>query len=288
MKRLVMLTLILNLVPATAQAQPSPSKRTHYFLIVNTHSRDITAHGAPELDEGYAIRRLRRQFPSANFASVRATSNKDLRRELEAYRKNDILLDGMLVLSHGSSGGSGWPGSNATGQIPKEPYYFSRIQSQTDEVDVDLVNEGSVHSVFGPILSNWAPGAKILFTGCAPIAIGSESEKKIIMRRIAQNFQLTDGAIYMNETDSHLPFRQTFGQPFYTQPSLLAKTVNLVLQGASPAMVPVGILLQGVSNRGYTYKIKPGVGDQIFVDHYLNAEANAEATGERRSSPKAR
>jgi hypothetical protein len=255
--------------PPWASAVQLPKR---IVIVLDTKANDATGHGDLDLDDAYAIMGMEKQFPHSRVLLIRETENKKIREKLaELVRDPSVKVDALQVLSHGASFGG-----------PGQRHFTPYIGNENGTFSVDLDNERSVQQVFGPLQGRFSDGAKLVFEGCHTVALGTEAEKKLVMKKVAKNFQMNSGRIYMNRTAGVKAIRTYFMQEIYSGGGTRTVTSRIAAQIFSPiTFIPFLISERLLDNQGYTLELKNGRAE-LYRDNYFNAATTQLSVQEQR------
>lgn len=262
----------------------------HFFIVLDSQIQDIHGRSSPELEQGQAIARLEKQFPHTNFVVVQGSTNVEIKEKLKSYSQPNVQIDGLYIMSHGGnenllvSRKDMKRFANRPDELISKKFMMV-IANESSSFYVEPNDEESFNKVFSPIVGRLSPNAKIIFTGCSLLKNGTKQEKEILMRKIAKNFGLKSGSIYMNETEGNLLTRAAFEQPFYEQNGTGQKLTSLLIQALTPISLPILYLQEHLMyNRGYTLKINERE-SVLYEDNFFNAEKNPVSVGELKRNP---
>jgi len=285
-RRLALFSLLLSFaVPTGAGATEKP-----WLIVIDVHETDKRP-GNLDLNDGQAVAKLEKLFPGHPVALIRGNSNAEVRGRLKGFGSGNTKIGALYVMSHGSNQNLTLSRKDQKNYSPRNAALVNKkfvpvIVNEREDFYVELNDPASFNKVFEPIVGRFSDGAKILFTGCNTIEHGSPEEKLQVMKKVAKNFGLTNGTIYMNETQGALLTRSAFQQPFYEQNTLGEKTLTLLMQAFPWATVPALAVLENRSNRGYTLTVK-GPEARLDKDTFFNAEKGKAPTGVRKGGPAA-
>lgn len=249
----------------------------HVILFVNTLAGDSIEGNADDF-EGLQYERLQHQFQNSNFISIRTRSNSDLQHQLSHIVNSSTVVDALVVESHGDSdGGQGWYEATVSDYDGVFP------DGERGKFQVNLVSDTMVRRTFSQVIGKFAKGAKIIFNGCDLLAAGSENEKMRAIARVADNFGLSVGEVYMSKTSGENMRDVIIGQPFQDEPDEKSAAWHLVNQALWFLSYPEMLVIEQIEDRGYTLirdEEKDGVShDRVYKDNYFNAEKSAQPTG---------
>lgn len=281
--KLFVLMIFISIAQAVLAATTS-----RYFIILNTHPKDLRGHANLDLDEGQIIAELEKQYPKTNFVTIRSGDNNEIREKLKSYSDSSVTLDGLYIMSHGSSKKHLEKASKksstlvtADERMEENKFFYSQISSEDGRFKVNLASSSSVNKVFMPIIGKFTSGAKIIINGCQTIESGSERQKLIRMKQIADNFKLSDGSLYMNKTYGINAVSGILGQPFYEQSGAIDKLTTMATQAIWPITLPVyWIIDKFVANQGYLLRVRDSEAS-LSKDHQFNAARNKRSLGEQ-------
>jgi hypothetical protein len=257
-----LLALLLLFLRSSYAAEPS-----EVILIVDTAVGDTTI-GDADTYEAMLRGRLRQLYPGTPFYMIRASEETELRDGIAAAMERPWQVRALVVESHGYSSNT----SIVYG-------YHSHMANRSQRIDIDLVSEGQVHYAFSSLIGRFAPGARIVFSGCQMVDAGEEPEKMDAMAKVAENFGLKDGSIYMNHTDGSEFTEAIVKQPFTVETGWVNRSAHLSLQLMAVVSYPIGEFMEHVvSNWGYRYTVDSS-GAKLTKDDLVNAETRAEPSG---------
>jgi len=243
-------------------------EKEHVFLILNTHEDDFRGHGNLDWDDGYLIHDLKQLYPSSKFLLIRQNENETIKEWLSLLVTDHTIIDGLYISSHG-------------GYIDGHDNPIAIIASEHFGFSVILNDEASVKNVFSPVIGKFSQDALIIIGGCNPANAGDAIKIKALMEIVAQNFGLTHGSLYMNESYSASPIRQMLYQPYFQQPSLLQKGTTAVTQLFIVITYPLlKIIEEKYLNYGYKLKVRDGK-TELFRDREHNAQTSRQTTQEK-------
>lgn len=225
MKTIIMLLLIFWCICLSA--------KQNTCLIIQTGLTDKGGHGNFDFDTGFAINALTNKHPLANFAYIKVNNNDELKEALKGYQNE--TLECLYIESHG---------------IPDV------ITNEKTSFIGDVTSPYVVEDLFRPIIGKFSKNASIIFTACNLIDEGSKDDKFKRMKKVANNFGLKSGSIYMNSTKGYLITDKVIRQPFWTQETDRDKFGAFCFQLASPVVYPLYIARERLlTNKGYTLEV---------------------------------
>lgn len=222
-------TLLLAILFALGAGTAVAGENNGYFIVVDTVSQE-PGTGDPSSQEGLAISRFDKSFPKSKFVVILANSNRELREKLKPYSGKDSAVDGLYVMSHG--------GSPPPGELFSDHAFDSVISNKDSKLRIYLNEEYDVQDAFGPIIGKFTKGARIIFTGCRTLGMGTEAERASPMETIAKNFKLKNGSLFMMTTYSGNWVDITFAQPFYQQGNISESCAAAIRQATWPISLP--------------------------------------------------
>lgn len=203
-------------------------------LLIDTRVGDITI-GNTDYSENTIIKTLSKQFPESSFFTIRANTSDEISKNLNAYSQDQI--DCLYVMAHGNQ---------------------DLIGSNIHDFQVKLLDNKAIKETFGPVIGHFSKNARIIFDGCEILTGGTLEDKKSRMEKVAKNFDLTNGSLYLNETDGNSS-TELIRQPFWEQSDPLMKTCVGMWQGLAPLAYPIIYIKDYFSlNRGHLAEIKDG------------------------------
>ena len=187
---------------------------------------------------------------------------------------------GLIIESHGASGYQK-PANSSQERIE----YACPVIQDGEKINVNLVDRGHVEAAFGPILGKFTSDSKIIFSGCNVIEVGKNFEEKAkILKKVADNFELTNGSIYASEDVSGELLRGFFAQPAITQGSSSRMNfARCTTQILAPLSLPVLAAKQWMANDGYLIRVTAQSDGtkiyQLYQDRFTNARNNRMPSG---------
>ncbi|MFH0799146.1 MAG: hypothetical protein V2A66_03055 [Pseudomonadota bacterium] len=259
--------------PANTPISPQqPTKGV--FFIIDTSADDNLGAANPHRVM-YRRGDIEKSMPESEIVVISTTANRHLNRTLalEMRLRNNPPVDGFYLLSHGGGGLNKW----FSGGAWKD--YYSGVSNESGSFRVWLDDTYSVERVFGPILRHFSNKVRVIIDGCNTIDGGSEELKMRRMENIADNFGLTEGALFMLNMEGRNLVDIVFRTPFYEQKSFLTKARSLILQTFWPVSLPLSYGLDFLRNRGYTLRRLPDR-DELYKDRLQTAKTSPKLTGE--------
>jgi hypothetical protein len=275
----VMLGLILVTI---FQLQPALAS-DRVFIFINATEQDQKAHGNPTIDEQQIGDILSKQFPQSKMVVIRANSNDEVKEKLNSKIGPGTAVDGLYIMSHGRSEKAYSP--NPVMKFPNNiTFQFnSEIYNENENFSVNLRDESSVRSVFGPLVGKFSDHAKIIMSGCKTVGVGNETEKLLLMNKIADNFGLESGSIYMNSEFGSEIMRILSKQLTLDMPNNNMLVLHALMNVFSPIVYPVFYVGDYfVFNQGYLMRKKKDK-SELFRDDFFNARSQYESLGEKES-----
>lgn len=272
---------MLSLVLFTIFQFQSAWASERVFIFINATEQDQKAHGDPTIDEQQIGAILSQQFPQSKMVVIRANSNDEINEKLKSTIRPDTSVDGLYIMSHGRSEKANGP--NPLMKFPNNiAFQFnSEIFNENENFSVNLRDEESVRSVFSPLIGKFSFNAKIILSGCKTIGVGDENEKLLLMNKVADNFGLRSGSLYMNSEYGSEMMRLLSKQLTQDMPNTNMKILHVVMNTFSPIMYPVFYVSDYfVLNQGYLlrkYKNK----SELYMDDFFNARSQFLSLGEK-------
>jgi hypothetical protein len=240
-------------MPNATYGVATPSNRI--VFLINATLEDQAGHGQPDLDEANWRGYIRQKFPDPmiRIIRIRASSNAEIRHQLETSIDEFSEIHGLYFLSHGTSGvkPSGKP--------------FSLVSSENEKVQINLLDYSDVQNVFGPLIGRFEKGVYIHFSGCSVVGPEKVEEVESDFEKISGNFGLENGSIFLNKTVRfdymETYFRRIDGK-IYPKLALLSYASNYVW----PVIPFVLLFEKKIFNRGYVYVKEAGRGN-LFPIH---------------------
>ncbi|MEI8346505.1 MAG: hypothetical protein WCG27_03500 [Pseudomonadota bacterium] len=148
-----------------------------------------------------------------------------------------------------------------------------------------LTDPYEVKDILGPAIEKLSPDAKLIFTGCNLLKTGDKPEEKLqIAMRIANNFNMKSGSLYLNEQGSVEALESMYCQPIINNESSAyencTRTICQLLP--FPFLLLISIVEYGFANGGYLLKIENnnGIKTYMLYDDYLqNARKDNKPAG---------
>jgi hypothetical protein len=185
-------------------------------------------------------------YPSTHYIPIEATTPDDLNHKLAQHMDASTVVDALVVISHGAS-------NLVSGEI------YSTISDGDSMSRFSLfINlEDHVKKAFGPIIGRFHANSNIVFMSCALLEAGNFAQKAAALKKVAANFGLNYGTVFMNETNADF-YSKTIAQPTDHQSLSHDQAENhMRMQIVTPLMIgTIGVVLDRyIDNQGYRYQM---------------------------------
>ena len=172
----ILALLLIFLMKSVAFAQ------TPAVFIINTQEHDRGGSTSVYyLDEYYAIEKWKNIAPEAKIIMIRAESNEQITRSLEAWIKPDpkkYVIIGLEIISHGN---------------------YRTLANENRKFHL-LFPEG-LGAIFSPLKNSYALGARVVLDGCEVISRMSSEQIKKNLKVALTTLGIAEGEIYASQTD---------------------------------------------------------------------------------------
>jgi len=177
-------------------------------IVIDAQARDSAGHGILSEDDQLIAEHLKKGNPDSEIHVIRGGSNEEIRQALAQLtmrlqgRDSNYRISEIYISSHGAT--VDW------NKLPEDERKFKSetdglpaalILSETGAFRVILNSAGSVQDVFGPILEKLSDHARIIIGACDTIQISDASVRLAVMKKVAHDFGLREGSLYMSRGD---------------------------------------------------------------------------------------
>ncbi len=254
------------LIASYCLLSPASASAGNVFFIINI-SAGTTFQGNPDYFEEFHEAKLFKRFPDTHFVRVRANSEADLYKQLSFLMGPSTQVDGFFLISHGRSDWNPISGYEA----------IVTSDNQDGSILRNMVSADSVHMMFGPLIGRFSDRALLLFGGCDLLMAGYDQVREDAMKKVAANFGLRSGEIYMNRKQGTYFTDVIIKQPLQKQVSGSEIARHAFFQLLAPITYPVFLVSDNlIYNKGYRLEVSR-TGGTFSEDRFEAAEVGEKA-----------
>lgn len=230
------------------------------IFVVNTTETNSRGPGtAPYLDEArwakewdglIAEKKAQNSNEKIKLISIRANSNKELTSMLELWMRPTSpdqappTVLGLAIYSHGSE---------------------MILSNESAEFKMELPTD--IAAVLSPVVGRFAPGARVIMTGCNILTGQSEPTARTSLKWMADALEMKEGMIYAQYSRGLDPYT-LFASPLNSDMKpgkRLAALATYMMWPFSAPMVP--LISKYILNKGYILKLDKDA-DQLLKVHH--------------------
>ncbi len=270
---LIITILFFQLPQAIAGHQITLAKKRSVYIVLEM-ADPANPDGDVMTRMGQFINALEYNMYAKDIILIVAESKEDITRQLQSQLQGNVQVTGMLVTAHGLGLKKDLDNKNQLSQLNKNTIkknYSMNISSISSHETVDLLDTTDTQKIFAPLLNKWSRNPRLTFFSCALLGKGHLTEKFIMTTIVADNLNIKNGQIYMNETDGAAMIRR-LGEPAYDMPTTEQTLQQLGNHAIFYVTYPYALYQDRVaSNKGYRLVRTAGT-NYFYHDRYFNAE----------------